>query len=238
MGRMVLVTGGGRGIGREIAETFVAKGDEVTVTGRRGAIVEVAHQIGARGMQLDLEDIASVAALADAFSEGLDVIVNNAGAFAIPAPQSGAPLEVFAEYWHRNLQVNLVGAALVVTTLEDRIRDGGAIVSIGSIGAEYAGNPYSVAKAGLAAWNVGVSEKLGPRGIRANVVAPGYIEQTDLFGGPLGEERRADLVAKTHLGRTGLPADVATLVSFLASPAARNITGQTLHVNAGAHTTR
>ena len=238
MSRTILVTGGGRGIGRAIAEAFVAMGDEVTVTGRGDGIVDAAHALGARGLPLDLENVPSIAALADAFASGVDVIVNNAGAFAMTSPPSGASLEDFADYWHRNIQVNVVGAALAVTALEDRIRDDGAIVSIGSIGAEYAGNPYSVAKAALAAWSVGVSQKLGPRGIRANVIAPGYIEQTDLFGGPISETRHAALIEKTHLGRTGHPSDVAALVTFLASPAARNITGQTLHLNAGAHTTR
>ncbi|HIY65769.1 MAG TPA: SDR family oxidoreductase, partial [Candidatus Agrococcus pullicola] len=126
----------------------------------------------------------------------------------------------------------------VTRALEHRIRPGGAVVSIGSIGAEYAGNPYSASKAALQAWNAGVSERLGARDITANVVAPGYVEGTNLFGGPLGADRRTALVERTHTKRVGKPEDIGSIVSFLASPKARHITGQTMHVNGGAHTTR
>jgi NAD(P)-dependent dehydrogenase (short-subunit alcohol dehydrogenase family) len=143
-----------------------------------------------------------------------------------------------AAAWHRNLAVNLVGAALLVTALEPRLLAGGAVVNVGSIGAEYAGNAYSVAKAAVQAWSAGLAERLGPRGITVNAVAPGYVEGTDLFGGPVAERRRAALVARTLTGRPGTPEDVAALVEFLASPGARQITAQTLHLDGGAFTTR
>ena len=112
------------------------------------------------------------------------------------------------------------------------------MVSVGSIGAEYAGNAYSVAKAALQAWNVGLAQRLGPRDVTANVISPGYTAGTDLFGGPLPEGRRARLIDRTLLGRSSTPADIAASVAFFASPQARQITGQTLHVNGGAFTTR
>lgn len=149
--RTVLVTGGGRGIGRAVAQRFVDAGDEVTVTGRGDDVAAAAGELGARPWRLDLEDVASVATLAAAFADGVDVVVNNAGAFVGTPPAPAASLEDVAQHWHRNLQVNLVGAALVVRVLEPLLRPGGAVVSIGSIGAEYAANPYSVAKAALAA---------------------------------------------------------------------------------------
>jgi len=127
---------------------------------------------------------------------------------------------------------------LTVTALESVIRTGGSVVSIGSIGAEYAANAYSTAKAALAAWNAGLSERLGARDITANVIAPGFIDGTDLFGGRMSDERRAALIDQTHVKRVGRPADVASLVAFLASEGARHITGQNLHLNGGAHTTR
>lgn len=237
MRRTVLVTGGGRGIGRAIAERFVAAGDDVVITSRAADIDARASALGARGAQIDLESSTSIGRLSDLLTT-VHVLVNNAGGFAGAPPHPSGDLDALAEHWRRSLTINVIGAALVVAALEDTLQPGGAIVSVGSIGAEYAGNPYSAAKAALQAWSAGLAQRLGPRDITVNAVSPGYVEDTDLFGGPLSEERRAGHIAKTHLGRPGRPSDVAGLVSFLASDDARHITGQTIHVNGGAHTTR
>jgi 3-oxoacyl-[acyl-carrier protein] reductase len=112
------------------------------------------------------------------------------------------------------------------------------VVSIGSIGAERRGGSYGAAKAALQAWNSFLSAELAPRGVTANVVSCGYITDTEFFQGAMTPERHASLVAETHDGRPGTLADVAETIHFLASPGARHITGQTLHVNGGAFTTR
>jgi 3-oxoacyl-[acyl-carrier protein] reductase len=90
----------------------------------------------------------------------------------------------------------------------------------------------------LSAWTAGLSSKVGPKGLTANVIAPGYIAETDFFHGTLSDQRRTALIGATHNGRAGHPSDIAETTYFLASDGARHITGQTLHVNGGAHTTR
>ena len=239
MSRDVLVTGGGRGIGLAVAAAFVEAGDTVTITGRDPERLAAAGaRLGVRTVVADAGSTEALETLSDLFADGIDVIVNNAGGFTGPPPAAGAPLAEQQEHWLTSLRVNLLGAVLTVAALENVIRSGGSVVSIGSIGAEYAANAYSTAKAALAAWNAGLSERLGVRDITANVIAPGFIDGTDLFGGRMSDERRAALIEQTHVKRVGRPADVASLVAFLASEGARHITGQSLHLNGGAHTTR
>lgn len=239
MSREVLVTGGSRGIGFATAKAFVDRGDTVTITGRDPErLRDAGTRLGARTAVLDAGDADDLAALPGLFADGVDVIVNNAGGFVGAPLADASPLPEHQRHWIATLQNNLLGAVLTVTALEDLIRGGGSVVSIGSIGAEYAANAYSTAKAGLAAWNAGISERLGARDITANIVAPGFIDDTDLFGGRMSEQRRATLIERTHLKRVGRPTDVASLVTFLASDEARHITGQTIHLNGGAHTTR
>ncbi|WP_272476123.1 SDR family NAD(P)-dependent oxidoreductase [Baekduia alba] len=118
------------------------------------------------------------------------------------------------------------------------IPTGGAIVNVGSIGAKYAASSDDAAKAAVAPWTAGLSARVGPRGITANAIAPGYVADTGFFRDQLTDDRRAQLVAATHDRRAGRPGDVAATARFLPSPDARHITGQTLHVDGGAHTTR
>jgi 3-oxoacyl-[acyl-carrier protein] reductase len=122
--------------------------------------------------------------------------------------------------------------------MRDKIRRGGSIINVGSIGAEYASTSYGAAKAALTAWTAGLSSEVGPHGVTANAISPGYIAETNFFQGRLTEQREAALIAATHDGRAGRPDDIAATAYFLASPGARHITGQTVHVNGGAHTTR
>lgn len=140
--------------------------------------------------------------------------------------------------WRANLDANLLSAVLTTTAVSGKLRTGGSVINVGSIGAEYATTSYGAAKAALAAWTAGLSSEVGPRGLTANLISPGYIAETGFFHGRLTEQRRAALIAATHDGRAGHPDDIAETAFFLASPGARHITGQTLHVNGGAHTTR
>jgi 3-oxoacyl-[acyl-carrier protein] reductase len=246
--RIVLVTGGGNGLGKAVAARFLADGDAVFITGRNaGRVAEAAAEIGAKPIPGDATDPGQVARMAGELDADLDVLVNMAGgntdftATATPPGGPGGPiaeLEAVAAAWHGNLDANLLSAVLTTTAVLGKLRAGGSIINVGSIGAEYASTSYGAAKAAVAAWTAGLSAEVGARGLTANVISPGYIAETDFFRGRLTEERKAALIGATHNGRAGRPGDIAETAYFLASDGARHITGQILHVNGGAHTTR
>jgi 3-oxoacyl-[acyl-carrier protein] reductase len=244
MTRNVLVTGGGAGIGRAIAERFASGGDTVVITGRDASrLGQAASELGVHGIVCDATDAAQVAALRGSLDERigptLDVVVNNAGGNTdFVTTDDGDGLKGLAGRWRANLDANLLSAVLTTTALADRLASGGSVISIGTIGAERGGGSYGAAKAALAAWNADLSSEIGPRGITANVISAGYIEGTGFFRGRMTPQRREALIAAAHDRRPGQPGDIAQTAYFLASPGARHITGQTIHVNGGAFTTR
>jgi len=245
MTRIVLVTGGGSGLGKAVAARFRAAGSAVVVTGRNPArLAETASELGAKAVTGDASDPRQVAAMAAEIGGELDVLVNMAGGntdFTRAASRGDAgraDLDDIAAAWRANLDANLLSAVLTTSAVLPRMRPGGSVINVSSIGAEYASTSYGAAKAALAAWTAGLSAEVGPLGLTANVISPGYIEQTGFFHGRLTEQRRAALIAATHDGRAGRPDDIAETAYFLASEGARHITGQVIHVNGGAHTTR
>ncbi|UNZ19857.1 SDR family oxidoreductase [Streptomyces sp. 891-h] len=242
MARGILVTGGATGIGLAVARHFAEQGDTVVITGRRqGALETAAKEIGGRAVVCDHTDPQAVERLLPQLPDPLDVLVNNAGGntdWDVPADEALTALEAFAHRFRANLDANLLSAALTTKAVEDRLAGGGAVISIGSIAADKGSGAYGAAKAGLASWNLGLARELGPRDITANVVAPGYVADTEFFRDQLTPERRDHLIASTALGRPGVPEDIAGAVAFLASPAARDITAQVLNVNGGEHGTR
>ena len=170
--------------------------------------------------------------------ERVDVLVNNAGGntdFDTPAPSS---LREVAAAWRVNLDANLTSAVLVTTALGDRLARGAAVVNIGSIAADKGAGSYGAAKAGLASWTIELARQLGAGDITVNTVAPGYVADTEFFGDQLSEQRRTALIDAALVGRPSRPDDIAATVGFLASPGARQITGQLVAVNGGEHTTR
>lgn len=240
MSRLVLVTGGSSGLGKAIAVRFLAGGDSVVITGRTADTVEQsAQEIGARGVRCDASSPTDVEALCGGLGGRVDVLVNTAGGNTdLSASGLGESLSGIAAAWRANLEANLISAVLTTTAVLPLIPSGGSVVNVGSIGAEYAGSSYGAAKAAVAAWTAGLSAQVGPRGITANTISPGYIEDTAFFHGQLSDERRDALIAATHDQRAGKPDDIAAATLFLASDGARHITGQNLHINGGAFTTR
>lgn len=244
-GKVVLVTGAGRGIGKATAERFAADGAEVMLVSRSADEIEaVAGAIGGTAIATDVGDRAQVEALAEAINERLgrlDVLVNNAG-ISVPAPFVGTP---FAE-WNRVMAVNLYGAihcAQVLAPLMIAGERGGAIVNVSSIHGyrvEELASAYDVAKGGLDQLTRALALELAPHAIRVNGVAPGFVntpmailpDGTNELDLPWFAEHYVGR-RKIPLARAGQPEEIASTIAFLASDEASYVNGTTLVVDGG-----
>jgi 3-oxoacyl-[acyl-carrier protein] reductase len=241
-GKVALVTGGSRGIGRAIATTLAA-GKATVVLNYAGndAAAEEAKALcakaGAARVKLQKFDIADPVACQKAVDEilselgGLHLLVNNAG---IAVDQLVMRLK--DEDWRRQLDVNLTGAFQLIraATRPMMKQRGGAIVNLTSVVGEM-GNAgqaaYATSKAGLIGLTKAVARELASRNIRVNAVAPGFID-TDMTAG-LPEAARAKMLESIALGRLGTAQEVADCVAWLASDQATYVTGQVVRVNGG-----
>lgn len=236
-GKIALVTGASRGIGRAIAETLVARGAKVigTATSDKGA-AEISAYLGAsgKGMTLNVTDSASIDAVLTAiraeFGE-IDILVNNAG-----ITRDNLLMRMKDDEWQDILDTNLTSVfrlskAVMRAMMKKRC---GRIITIGSVVGTM-GNAgqanYAAAKAGLIGFSKSLAREVASRGITVNVVAPGFIE-TDMTRA-LTEEQRAGILAEIPAARLGEAKEIASAVAFLASDEAGYITGETLHVNGG-----
>jgi 3-oxoacyl-[acyl-carrier protein] reductase len=231
-GRTALVTGGSRGIGRAIAAELVNAGAEVVIGYRSGSeeAEELAGEVGCRAIQADISDPEQAKRLVDEAGD-VDILVNNAG-----VTRDGLLARMSDEDWRVVLDTNLGGTFNTCRAVSRGMmkRRGGAIVNVSSIVGVH-GNPgqtnYSASKAGIIGFTKALARELGSRGVRANVVAPGYISTR--LTNELPEELQQSMLASTPLGRFGDPEDVAGAVRFLSSDASSFITGEVLLVDGG-----
>jgi len=231
-GKTALVTGASRGIGRAIALELAAAGATVGVGYRSGQeeAEAVAREIGGRAVQADVADPESARALVEDAGD-VDILVNNAG-----LTRDGLLARMSDDDWRTVIETNLSSVFYTCRAVTRPMmkKRSGAIVNVSSIvGVHGNGGQtnYAASKAGIIGFTKSLARELGSRNVRANVVAPGYV-QTQLTD-VLPEEAKQAMLQQTPLGRLGEPADVAGAVRFLCSDEASFVTGEVLLVDGG-----
>ena len=240
-GKVALVTGGSRGIGRAVCLRLAAMGAKVMVNyvTRPEAADEVVAAIGQAGgeaypVQFDVSDTtATQESIKKIIAEhgGIDILVNNAG-----VTKDGLLATMKEDAWDWVMAVNLKGAFTCIKAACRPMmkKRWGRIINVTSV-VGYGGNPgqanYAASKAGLVGLTRSAARELASRGITVNGVAPGYIE-TDMTEG-LPEAVKEKILSEIPLGVLGQAEDIAAAVAYLASDEARYVTGQTIHVNGG-----
>jgi 3-oxoacyl-[acyl-carrier protein] reductase len=242
-GKVAIVTGGGRDIGRSISERLAREGAKVVVNYRHdeaAALETVAAIEAAGGFALShradvtsADEVAGlIAATREAFGDRIDILVNNAGGMVARKTMA----EMDEAFFRQVIDLNLTSAFLVTKAALPSMTKGGAIVNLASLAGRDGGGPgavaYSTSKGAMMTFTRGLAKELGPQGIRVNALCPGLIGTSyhDSFSKPEG---RAAVAGNTPLRREGHPDEVAAAVAYLASDDAAFLTGVNLDVNGG-----
>lgn len=247
--RLAVVSGGGTGIGRAVAEALVRSGADVVLVGRRADVLDqaadhVGSVTGRRGaasfVAADLSDPVGALAVRTTLADRgvpVDVVVANAGN---SAPKTGDDLNDIAAAWESTYRANVLTSVLLVSALEPLLSRPGARIVLVSSAAAVHGNAspaYGAAKAALHGWVLTLANRLGPDGITANVVAPGFTDGTELVAGRIPPERRAALLTRIAAGRPAEPAEIAAVVQMVADPRASYLNGQVICADGGIRST-
>ena len=231
-GKTALVTGASKGIGRAIAAELAAAGAAVVVGYRSGKdeAEALAAELGGRAIQADVSSAEEAARLVEEAGD-VDILVNNAG-----LTRDGLLARMPDEDWRTVIETNLSSCFYTCRAVARPMmkKRGGSIVNVSSIvgvHGNWGQTNYAASKAGIIGFTKSLARELGSRGVRANVVAPGYVKTqlTDV----LPEEATAAMLQNTPLGRLGEPEDIAGAVRFLCSDEASFITGEVLLVDGG-----
>ncbi|MBU2976715.1 3-oxoacyl-ACP reductase FabG [Alteromonas sp. C1M14] len=237
-GKIALVSGASRGIGKAVAETLAEQGATVigTATSEKGAaaISDYLADKGGKGLMLNVTDKASVESVIKSITEefgAIDILINNAG-----ITRDNLLMRMKDDEWQDIIDTNLTS----IFTLSKAVLRGmmkkrcGRIVNVGSVVGS-AGNAgqanYAAAKAGVIGFSKSMAREVASRGITINVVAPGFID-TDMTKA-LTDDQREAIFKDIPANRLGDPKEIAATVSFLVSEGAAYITGETIHVNGG-----
>lgn len=239
-GKVAVVTGGSRGIGRAIALRLAEEGATVAITYTKNkesadkVVADIAKLgEGAFAVKADVASAQETKELVKYLESNLgkiDILVNNAGVFDY------SPLDqIDLDHYHRVFDVNIAGVIATTTAALKLLQNGGRIINISSVAADApmkGASVYSASKAALDTLTRVWAQELGERQITVNGVAPGTTA-TDMYNQALDDAAKQQYISKTALGRVGEPEDIAAVVAFLASPDGQWVTGQTIRADGG-----
>lgn len=239
--RTVVVSGGGTGIGAAVARRLASDGRHVTVVGRRREPLNAIKTEVGSGVEVAVADVSTeegAAAVAAQLSDGglgCQGVVAAAGGVS-GGSEPGSGLAGVRDEWQASFRSNVLTAVLLVEALRGALQaDGGRVVLLSSVAAlrGSGGGPYGAMKAALHAWAFDLARELGPHGGTANVVAPGFVPDTEFWAGRLTDESRTSRAAQSLVNRPGTPEEVASLIAWLLGPDGGWMTGQVLSPNGG-----